>query len=66
MHQWTNWELVFSAWSMGQLCGAIIEELFGGVFSVRSVLRCFKQDRFRVQLVVRQSPASKDVNIEVE
>jgi hypothetical protein len=27
---------------------------------------CFKQDKSRVYLVVRQSPASKDMNTEVE
>jgi hypothetical protein len=43
-----------------------IEKLLGEVFSVRSVPRCYKQDRFRVWLVVRQSPASTDVNTEIE
>jgi hypothetical protein len=33
---------------------------------VRSVPRCYKQDKSRVSLVVRQSPASKDVNTEAE
>jgi hypothetical protein len=33
------------------------------MFSVQSV---FKQDKCRVQLAVRQLPASKDVNREVE
>jgi uncharacterized membrane protein len=44
-HQWTNWEAVFSTWSMRQLRVATIEELLGEVFSVRSVLRCYKQDK---------------------
>jgi hypothetical protein len=35
-------------------------------FSMMSVLRCFKQGKSRVQLVVRQSPASKDVKAEAE
>jgi hypothetical protein len=33
---------------------------------VRSVPRCYKQDKSRVYLVVRQSPASKGVNTEAE
>jgi hypothetical protein len=39
-HQWTNWEAVFSARCVRQLCGATIEELLGDVFSVRSVPSC--------------------------
>jgi hypothetical protein len=31
---------------------------------VRSVLRCYKQENFRIQLAVRESPASNDVNTE--
>jgi hypothetical protein len=38
----------------------------GEVFPVQSVPRCYKQDKYRFALVVRQSPASKDVNTEVE
>jgi hypothetical protein len=34
------------------------------VFSVQSLPRCYKQDK--QELVVRQSPANKDVNTEVE
>jgi hypothetical protein len=47
---------------------AIIEEIFGDIFmfSVLSVPRCYAQDKSRVQSVVRQSPASKDVNTEAE
>jgi hypothetical protein len=30
------------------------------------VSRCYKQDKFRVYLVVRESPASKDMNKEAE
>jgi hypothetical protein len=36
------------------------------VFSMRSVPRCYKQDKTGIQLVVIQSPASKDVNTEAE
>jgi hypothetical protein len=33
---------------------------------VRPVLRCYKQDKSSVYLVVRQSPASMGVNTEAE
>jgi hypothetical protein len=33
---------------------------------VRSIHRCCKQDKSKVQLVVRPSPASEDVNTEAE
>jgi hypothetical protein len=33
---------------------------------MRSLQRCYKQDRSRVQLVVKHSLASKDVNTEVD
>jgi hypothetical protein len=33
---------------------------------VRSLPNCYKQEKSRVQLVVRQSVASKDMNTEVE
>jgi hypothetical protein len=49
-----------------QLRDATIEELLGEVFPVRSVSRCYKQVKVTVWLVVRQSPASKDVNTEAE
>jgi hypothetical protein len=49
-----------------QLCDVTIEELLGEVFSMQSVQMCYKQDKFKVWLVVRQSPASKDVNTEVQ
>jgi hypothetical protein len=42
------------------------EELLGEVFSMLSVPRCFKQDKFRFELDVKQSPASNDVNTEAE
>jgi hypothetical protein len=41
-HQWNNWEAVFSTLSVGQMRDATIE-LLEAVFSMRSVLRCFKQ-----------------------
>jgi hypothetical protein len=53
-------------WSVRQLRGATIEELLGEVFSVRSVPRCYKQDKYRVYILARQSPASKNVNTEAE
>jgi hypothetical protein len=43
-----------------------IEQLLGDMFSVWSVLRCYKQDNSRVWLVVRQSLVSKGVNMEAE
>jgi hypothetical protein len=36
------------------------------VFSVRSVAGCYKQEKPRVSLVVRQLPISKGVNTEAE
>jgi hypothetical protein len=44
----------------------IIEEQLRGMFSVWSVPRCYKQDNSGVWLVARQSPASKDMNMEDE
>jgi hypothetical protein len=38
----------------------------GAVFSVRSVPRCHKQDNGSSELVVGQSPVSKNVNTEAE
>jgi hypothetical protein len=43
-----------------------MEELLQAVFFMWSVPRCYNRDKCRVQLVVRQSPASKDVNTEAE
>jgi hypothetical protein len=51
---------------MRQLHDTTIEELLGEVFSVQSILRCYKQNKPRVSSVVRQSPASKGVNMEAE
>jgi hypothetical protein len=36
------------------------------VFFLRSISRCYKQDSWRNELVVRQSPAGKKVSTEVE
>jgi hypothetical protein len=51
---------------MRQLRDATKEELLEEVFSVRFMPRCYKQDKSRVYLVGRQSPASKGVNIKAE
>jgi hypothetical protein len=48
----------------GKLRDATIEELLGEVFSVQSLLRCYDQDKCRFYLVVRQSQARKDVDME--
>jgi hypothetical protein len=53
-------------WSVRQLREAAIEELLGDMRSMRSVPRCYKQDKSRFQLVLRESPISKDLNTEVE
>jgi hypothetical protein len=42
------------------------QELLREAISVRSVPKCYKQDKSRVQSVVRQSPASKAANTENE
>jgi hypothetical protein len=57
---------MFYTRSVRQLRDTKIEELLGEVFSVRSVPRCYKQDKSIIWLVVRQSPASRDVSTEVE
>jgi hypothetical protein len=36
------------------------------MFSVRSIPRCYKQDSWSNELVVRQSPASKNVSTEAD
>jgi hypothetical protein len=66
MHQWYNSEMVFSTQSMWQLIDPTLEEQLGEVFSVWFVQRCYKQDKSRIYLVVRQLPASKDMYTEVE
>jgi hypothetical protein len=53
---------MFSMRSVRQLCDAKLEKLLGHVFYMRSVSKCYKQDK----LVVRQSPASTNVNTVVE
>jgi hypothetical protein len=55
---------VFSTRSVRQLDDATIEEQLEAVFSLQSLPRCYKQDKFK--LVVRQSPTNKDVNTEAE
>jgi hypothetical protein len=42
------------------------EELLEATLSVRSMPMCYMQNRSRILLVVRQTPASKDVNTEAE
>jgi hypothetical protein len=49
-----------------QLRDATIEEILRAALSMRSLPRCYKQDRSRIELVGRQSPASKNVNTEGE
>jgi hypothetical protein len=66
MHRWYNWEAVFCMRPMRQLHDATVEEQLGEVFCVQFVLRCYKQDEYRVQLVVRQLPVSKELYMEVE
>jgi hypothetical protein len=43
-----QWEQVFSMQSVRQLCEAKIEELMRDVFSVRSVPRCYKQNKSEI------------------
>jgi hypothetical protein len=43
-----------------------IEELLGELFTVRSVPRCYNQEKSRFQLVERLSAGRKDVNTEGE
>jgi hypothetical protein len=49
-----------------QIRDAKLEELLRDVVSVRSSPSCYKQNKSNVKLVLRQLPASKDVNTEVE
>jgi hypothetical protein len=44
-HQQTNWEAVFSTRSVRQLRDAKTEELLEAVFYIRSVPRCYQQDK---------------------
>jgi hypothetical protein len=57
---------MFSTQSVRQVHDTTTEELLGEVFSVWSVLRCCKQDKSRIWLVLRQSPTSNDMSMEVE
>jgi uncharacterized protein (DUF2461 family) len=61
-HQWTNWEAVLSTLFVRQLRDPTIEELLTAVFSMQSVPRYFKQDKFSVYFVVRESLNTKDVS----
>jgi ribosomal protein S2 len=56
---------VFSARYVIQLREATTE-LSEAAASMRSMPRCYKKNKSRVYLVVRQSPASKAVNTEAE
>jgi hypothetical protein len=51
---------------VGQRRHATIEQPLGEVISVRSAPRCYKQEKSRVSSVLRQQPASKDVNTKAE
>jgi hypothetical protein len=51
---------------MRQLRDATIEELLGEVFSMRSALRCYKQDKSRVSVALRESSASKNLKTEAQ
>jgi hypothetical protein len=66
MHHWTNWDALFSTRSVRQLRVATLGELLGRFFSVRFMPRCYKQDMCRVELLVRQLPAAKNVSREVD
>jgi hypothetical protein len=47
MHQWANWEEMFSTRSVQQLHDATIEELLEAVFSKQSVPKCYEQEKSR-------------------
>jgi hypothetical protein len=57
---------MFSTQFVRQLRDATREEAFEAVFSMRSVPKCYKQDKSRIYPVLRYSPTSKDVNTEAE
>jgi ribosomal protein S2 len=52
--------------SVQHLRDVSIELLYEVVFSMLSSVRCYKQDKPRILLVGRHSPASKNVNTEAE
>jgi hypothetical protein len=54
-----DWEAAVSTRSVRQLRDATIEELLREVFSVRSVPKCYKQDKSRMYLIVRQAPVNR-------
>jgi hypothetical protein len=49
-----------------QIRDATVEELVGEVSSMRSVPRCYKQDKSIIQSLMRLSPSNKYVNTKVE
>jgi hypothetical protein len=57
---------MFATQSVWQLRDVTIDVLLGEMFSVRSAPRRYKQDKFKFYLIVKGSPASKDVNTEAE
>jgi hypothetical protein len=53
--------------SIKHVCAAAIgNNNRGTVFSVRSVPRCYKLDSWSNKLIVRQSPAGKNLSTEAE
>jgi hypothetical protein len=58
--------VVSSKRSLRQLRDVTTEELLREAFSVPFMPRCYKQEMSRIQLVVRQTTASKDVNADSE
>jgi hypothetical protein len=57
---------MFSMQSMRQVPDTTTEELLEEAFSVRSMPRCYKAEKLRICLVVRQLLASKDMCTKVE
>jgi hypothetical protein len=62
-HQWTVKRC--SLCSLYGCCVTTVKELLEEVFFVQSLLRCYKQNKSRIHLVVRHLQAGKDVNTEV-
>jgi hypothetical protein len=70
---WSNWEVVFSMQPLQKLRDATREELLEEVSSMWSVPRLYNEEQLwyervlrQQELVVRQSPASKDMNMKAE
>jgi hypothetical protein len=57
---------VVSAQFVRKLHDTTIEELLGQVLSVRSVPRCSKQEKSKIELVVRESQVSNAVKTKAE